>query len=305
VVSYHKEIKCPICGELHPAGSKFCSITGGEIKQPNKTKLFFIIVLVIACIFIVGVFVLFQNKKLGIVGITVNIVPEVDGAKWKIYNVSSWKKSGDTHNVETGHEYKIVFKSITGWVTPDNEVFIPQSNKPIYINSAYRREKIQISVRLEPVDVRDKAKWKVHNVSTWRRSSESVRVEIGKKYKILYNNVDGWVTPHYKNVDCQLYNDLSLKAYYVKSQDEGLAPTVKQTSITVSIEPFDARNAGAKWKIDPWDWQDSGDTIELMIPATYSVRFKNDIPGWLEPGKIDVSIKKGQNKKIVRRYVKQ
>ena len=326
MVTHQKEKKCPICGEMHPAGSNFCPKKGVEIKQSTIKKQLTICFLVIVCIAITAIFVLVQNQENEIVGesrtptrtdptipriytipettpnpttktteITVNIVPEINEAKWKINN-SPWKKSGDTYDGKTGREYNIVFKNVQGWITPKNKIITPQSYNPINITGKYRRKTINIYVRLEPNEVAHKAKWKIHNASNWKRSGESVRVETEKKYEIIYNRIDGWVSPENKLVNCQTNIDLSFYARYKRMN--------VSTSITVTIEPFDARNAGAKWKIDPWDWQDSGDTLDLMIPATYKVQCKN-VPGWQKPSRIDVSVNKGQNKQIIRTYLKQ
>ena len=313
---HQKEKKCTNCGEMYTDGSKFCPMCSHEISSISKTTQYVICLIVVGCIIITGIYVFILNKKQEFVGITVNISPVIDEAVWKINTVSDyWKISGETLNVEAGQEYTIMFKTINGWIPPEDRIVFPQSDNPIDINAIYRRKKIGITVRLKPDEVTRKARWKIENISSWKLSGESVSVETGRNYEIIYNKFDKkWIPPRNTPVICQGDNDIPINESYIFNDDIVVTATKKEpepvlmnqlfeTSITVIIEPPEVRNLGAKWEIKGLGKQDSGNTIEIMIPTKYSVFFA-ELPGWQKPGKIDILVKKGQKLRKIGTYIK-
>ncbi|MFC1925707.1 Calx-beta domain-containing protein [Chloroflexota bacterium] len=61
--------------------------------------------------------------------------------------------------------------------------------------------------------------------------------------------------------------------------------TEESGGISVTIEPSEARDAGAQWNVDGGTWQDSGATISDLSVGNHTVYFK-DISGWSKPATI-------------------
>jgi len=76
-------------------------------------------------------------------------------------------------------------------------------------------------------------------------------------------------------------------------------------SLRVTIEPSEARNAGAQWRrVGTSTWQSSG-YIENNVPlGTQRVEFSN-IAGWSKPSSQSMTIRKGQTTVIEQTYTEQ
>jgi subtilisin family serine protease/subtilase family serine protease len=67
-------------------------------------------------------------------------------------------------------------------------------------------------------------------------------------------------------------------------------PSVTQKgSLLVNILPFEAVNAGAKWRVDEGPWQNSGTTYSGLSVGPHTVDFK-DIIGWTKPANQVITI---------------
>ena len=74
-------------------------------------------------------------------------------------------------------------------------------------------------------------------------------------------------------------------------------------SLTVTIIPQSAIDAGAQWNVDGGAWQDSGATISSLIAGTHTVSYKIVI-GWDPPSSEFVTINDGQTTQTTRIYTK-
>ena len=90
---------------------------------------------------------------------------------------------------------------------------------------------------------------------------------------------------------------------------------IRTGSLRVVIEPENARNAGAQWRVDGGGWQDSGATVSGLTVGQHLVEFK-DIPPeessgclgpqkkpWITPASQTVDIAAGQTAAITGAYV--
>ncbi len=80
-----------------------------------------------------------------------------------------------------------------------------------------------------------------------------------------------------------------------------LGQPVLPGSLTVSVEPQEARGAGAQWRIHGGDWQDSDATLSLTA-GKYTVEFST-IAGWVTPRNRAVTIQAGQETTITATYL--
>ncbi len=62
-----------------------------------------------------------------------------------------------------------------------------------------------------------------------------------------------------------------------------LSPPLQTASLTVTILPQEAVDAGAQWNVDGGLWQNSGATVTELEPGNHTVSFRDDVVGWSPP----------------------
>ncbi|MBF0376652.1 MAG: formylglycine-generating enzyme family protein [Desulfamplus sp.] len=72
--------------------------------------------------------------------------------------------------------------------------------------------------------------------------------------------------------------------------------------LQVTLSPTDAITAGAKWRVDSGEWQNSGATVSNLTAGTHTVDFK-DITGWTKPDKTTIDIQAGQTATLTKEYI--
>jgi len=71
-------------------------------------------------------------------------------------------------------------------------------------------------------------------------------------------------------------------------------------SLTVTLVPQEAVDAGAAWRVDDGEWQESGATLELAA-GEYRVSYQS-VEGWTAPAEESVSLEAGQALAVEREY---
>lgn len=59
--------------------------------------------------------------------------------------------------------------------------------------------------------------------------------------------------------------------------------------VMTSIQPMDAVNAGAMWRLDEDQWQPAGMAVSGIAPGQHTIEF-NDVPGWTKPPSQTVTV---------------
>ncbi len=77
---------------------------------------------------------------------------------------------------------------------------------------------------------------------------------------------------------------------------------VQSGSLTVTIGPSVAVNAGAMWNVDGGSWRTSGTTVSGITVGSHTVAF-NNIAGWTTPPNQTANISDGQTTSLVGSYV--
>jgi len=72
-------------------------------------------------------------------------------------------------------------------------------------------------------------------------------------------------------------------------------------SLKVTLVPGSAVFAGAQWRLDEGEWQNSGTTTTNLSVGQYSITYKS-IDNWSTPNKQDVTIKEGQTTVVYGNY---
>ena len=157
-----------------------------------------------------------------------------------------------------------------------------------------------VAVTINPPDaVKAGAKWRIGQ-TTWQETgtilSGLLAHETWGVYTVQFADIAGWTTPQTQSVT--LKNHLQREAIevtYVRTPQTG--------TLTGTVEPEQARSAGAKWRLDGGDWIDSGKTISGIPVGLHTIEFK-EIPGWAKPISQSVEISDGECKEIRGTYTR-
>jgi PKD repeat protein len=110
------------------------------------------------------------------------------------------------------------------------------------------------------------------------------------------------------SLDKAFFNDASIFAdYSPDGLDKRLAFFVRELemgSLTVTLSPQTAIDAGAQWRVDDGAWQNSGATVQGIPVGPHTLEF-NDIVGWTKPATQSVTITTGQTTNASGTYVLQ
>jgi len=83
----------------------------------------------------------------------------------------------------------------------------------------------------------------------------------------------------------------------------GCQVTPRQSgSLTVSITPPEAINAGAQWCVDNRQWQNSGSTLQGLFLGEHTVSFKA-VNGWTAPATQTVTIEANKTIPVTGNYL--
>ncbi|MCG2754103.1 MAG: hypothetical protein L6247_00790, partial [Desulfobacteraceae bacterium] len=72
-------------------------------------------------------------------------------------------------------------------------------------------------------------------------------------------------------------------------------------ALIVTIAPEVVFSAGAQWKVDGGDWQNSGATVSNLSVGKHTIEFK-DIAAWAKPGNQEIEIKESQTSEATGTY---
>jgi cell wall-associated NlpC family hydrolase len=123
----------------------------------------------------------------------------------------------------------------------------------------------------------------------WKNSGAFIHnLPAGNTYTITFRSVSGWTAPGNQSVTIVANATATKEATY--QQD---TPVQQEGSLRMTIEPFEARTAGAQWRLTSGPdtgWKNSGAFIH-NLPAgnTYTITFRS-VSGWTAPGNQSVTI---------------
>ena len=124
--------------------------------------------------------------------------------------------------------------------------------------------------------------WQVDG-GAWQNSSANVYRLSGGIHTISFAPLFGWTAPTNQTVIINLNQVTTASGSYV--QQFG--------SIQVNIDPSDAVNLGAQWRLDGGAWQNNGVTVTNLPVGNHSVTF-NAINGWVTPSNQFLAISNNQ-----------
>ncbi len=211
--------------------------------------------------------------------LTVAIEPDSvrEEARWVVNGVEY--AHGDTAQGLAVGEYEVTFTGVEGWVTPAAKNVFIEAGDHKQLEVEYGASATgELTVDIEPEDaLSDGAQWRVGD-GAWRNSGETVELKAGS-YEISFASLDCWFEPEPLSVDV-LEDDFRV---------ETVAYEQVPGALEVVLDPLEAIEAGARWRVDGGDWRENGAIIENLEPGDYEVSF-SDLEDWVAPESKSVTI---------------
>jgi hypothetical protein len=232
--------------------------------------------------------------------LTVNIGPQdalTDGAQWRLKGEENWHSSGLTlRNVQAG-EVIVQFKTIAGWDNPEDIALIVNSQRTATATANYIRLKGALTVNIEPQEASEAgARWRIAEEGyDWRVSGSTKSNLVVGVITVEFKAIDGWETPAGQKIRVVEGQELSITGHY----------KAMRGSLTVTIEPQNAVDQGAEWRIvGTPNWHHSGRLREGLPFGQYVIEF-NNIPDWNTPDNLQVTISPGEDVSVTGTYKAQ
>ncbi len=127
------------------------------------------------------------------------------------------------------------------------------------------------------------AQWRLSD-QRWQDSGASINDLEPGEYTLEFQDISGWETPANLSVNIEADEITTKEVTYIRATSEDEADGLK-----VFIYPEEAVNAGAKWRVDEGQWNDSGVIVRGLSIGEHTVSF-NTIDGWDAPDEITVSL---------------
>ena len=202
-----------------------------------------------------------------------------------------WHRSGETiPNLAVG-SYSLFFYDVPGWNRPATMSITIEEGEDAQHIGEYTEVEAYAIVTLEPDLARmDGAQWRVDD-GPWRASGLSSDALTYGEHIVRFLDVPPWITPGQQTINVLSNHVFELTALYREV-----------TGIYVEIEPIEAVNEGAQWRIGSINWTNSGSLIQVDS-GIYYVEF-SDVPGWTTPIDIMITVTNGETTKVVGNYYK-
>ena len=223
------------------------------------------------------------EQKFG--ALIVTIAPEVvfsAGAQWKV-DGGDWQNSGTTVSNLPAGKHTIEFKDIAAWAKPGNQEIEIKESQTSEATGTYTQDFGALVVTIDPeAAVIAGAQWKVDN-GDWHSSGTTVSDLSVGAHIIEFSGIESWAVPGNQNVEIVASQTTEANGTY----------TQKFGALVVTIDPEAAITAGAQWKVDGGEWQNSGATVSGLSAGAYNIEFK-DVAGFIKPSTKSISIQAGQ-----------
>lgn len=151
-----------------------------------------------------------------------------------------------------------------------------------------------IRVTIEPAGARSAgAQWRRTGTSTWRNSGATESGVAPGGHTVEFKAISNWDKPANASVTVTAGGTATMTKSYTRHTG----------SLSVTIEPADARTAGAQWRrTGTSTWRNSGTTEGSIETGTYTVEFSALASPWVKPANISAAITKGATTSKSVRY---
>ena len=215
------------------------------------------------------------------------------GAQWRV-DGGVWRNSGTTVSGIVVGTHIVSFKSVTGWTRPGDLTVGISDDQTTTASGTYTQQVGSLTVTISPQEaINAGAQWNVDG-GAWQNSGGIVSNLLIGTHTVSFRDVSGWAKPGGQTVT--ISNNQTTSASGTYTQQVG--------SLTVTISPQEAINAGAQWNVDGGAWQNSGGIVSNLLIGTHTVSFR-DVSGWAKPGGQTVTISNNQTTSASGTYTQQ
>lgn len=151
-----------------------------------------------------------------------------------------------------------------------------------------------LTVTIEPEAARTAgAQWRIDG-GDWQAGGDTVGPVAPGYHTVSYLPVSGWITPPDEPVVIEADETTTTSGEYVRERG----------SLRVTIEPEEARAAGAQWRVGGGAWQDSGATVTGLPTGEHTVDFQA-LAGWYSPSAQQIVIAANTETQATGTYTSQ
>lgn len=228
--------------------------------------------------------------------IQVTILPQgaIDaGAQWRI-DGGTWNAGGQTISGVPVGEHTLEFKAAAGYITPQNQTVLVAYNQTATATGTYALQTGSLQATIAPQGAIDVgAQWRVDG-GPWQNSGATVGGLAVGNHAVEYSAITGWDTPQTQTLEVAFGETTATTGTYLRQTG----------SLQVLLEPAAAIAAGAKWRVDGGNWNDSGATVGNLFVGPQTVEF-SEIPGYTKPGNQLAEIIKHQTSILTGTYAQR
>jgi len=230
----------------------------------------------------------------------VTILPQeaVDAnAQWRL-DGGPWHDSNELLTDVAIGSHTVEFKLIFGFTEPNSQTIQINQGELTTTSGTYIRQIGSLQVTILPPEANDaNAQWRIDG-SPWHDSNDLVELNVGS-YTVEYKPIPDWNEPNSQTVQINQSQTTKITGTYVPVGSLKVIILLPE-----ALDPNDANNAGAQWRVDGGPWYDSNE-IQTGIPVgSHTVEFK-PIYGWNEPNSQTVQIEHAQLTTTTGTYIRQ
>ncbi|MHC4110389.1 MAG: NHL repeat-containing protein, partial [Planctomycetota bacterium] len=234
----------------------------------------------------------------GSLQVTISPQEAIDAnAQWRI-DGGTWQDSNTiVTNIVVG-SHTVEYKTIFSWSEPNSQTVQIDHGQKTTTSGTYIRQIGSLQVIILPPEANDaNAQWRVDG-GAWRDSNDIVDLAVGS-YTVEYKPITDFNEPNSQTVQINQDQTTSITGTYIPIGS--LKVIILQPE---ALDPNDANNAGAQWRVDGGPWHDSNE-IQTGIPVgSHTVEYK-PIYGWNEPNSQTVQIDHAQMTTTTGTYIRQ
>jgi hypothetical protein len=224
------------------------------------------------------------------------------GAAWRrTVNVKPWYQSGQTEQKVAAGDYIVIFKDVEGYTKPADVSVGITVGQNTAITAAYTYITGAMRIAVQPQEAAAAgAGWRRKGTDKW---NESGYTEAGLPpgfHQVEFKDIGGWTKPTDRNVEIRANQTTDETAIYTNPNQPG--------SLTVTIEPQEAADEGAKWRVlragesAYSQWYESGRTLDGFAPGDLTIEFLN-VFGWRKPDNTGFTVLPGEDKTFTATYI--
>ncbi|MBN1845471.1 MAG: hypothetical protein JW810_07290 [Sedimentisphaerales bacterium] len=229
----------------------------------------------------------------------VHISPESEvkaKAKWRVDNQPWQDTAAVVADLAVG-PHTVTFSPIPGWNHPAPIPVTIEEDQTTRARGRYRAQpKGSLRVVIDPNQLAGQDLWRLsgQNGQSWQKSGSILDDVLAGTYAVEFKELAGWKKPEPPSVPVDPNQTTLVQARY---------EPLPAGSLRVTIQPAEALEARAQWRLDGGPWQDSGFILDGILTGEHAVTAK-PVSGWNLPENQKITITEGQRMDIELAYTK-